>query len=199
MQEKIILTDIDGVMLDWEFAFNSWMEVHGHSLDDKDVYSIATAYNLADSKARALIRTFNESAAIGFLPPLRDAQYYVKKLHEKHQYRFVAITSLSIDPYAKKLREQNLSKIFGPNTFKEVICLDCGADKSDVLGLKAVKYPGAVWVEDKPSNADIGSKLGLDSFLMLHGHSLKYKGKARVVKNWEELYKKILKGKPIWP
>ena len=30
MQEKIILTDIDGVMLDWEFAFHSWMDVHGH-------------------------------------------------------------------------------------------------------------------------------------------------------------------------
>ena len=113
MQEKIILTDIDGVVLDWEFAFHQWMEHHGHTLDDKNVYSVATAYNLADSKAKALIRTFNESAAIGFLPPLRDAQYYIKKLHEKHQYRFVAITSLSLDPYAKKLRVQNLNKLFG--------------------------------------------------------------------------------------
>ena len=87
MQEKIILTDIDGCVLDWESAFHQWMEHHGHTLDDKNVYSVATAYNLADSKAKALVRTFNESAAIGFLPPLRDAQYYIKKLHEKHQYR----------------------------------------------------------------------------------------------------------------
>ena len=51
MQEKIILTDIDGCVLDWEFAFHQWMEHHGHTLDDKNVYSVATAYNLADSKA----------------------------------------------------------------------------------------------------------------------------------------------------
>ena len=199
MQEKIILTDIDGVMLDWEFGFHTWMDVHGHSLGDKDVYSIAMAYDIAPKAAKSLVKTFNESAAIGFLPPLRDAQYYVKKLHEKHQYRFVAITSLSIDPYAKKLREQNLDKIFGPNTFKEVICLECGADKDEALAEAAAIYPGAVWIEDKPENADVGAKLGFYTFLVEHGHNMKYRGKARVVKNWEELYKKILKGKPIWP
>ena len=46
-----------------------------------------------------MVKQFNESAAIGFMIPLRDAQwYYVKLLHEKHRYRFVAITSLSLDP-----------------------------------------------------------------------------------------------------
>jgi FMN phosphatase YigB (HAD superfamily) len=198
MQEKIILTDIDGCVLDWEFAFHQWMEHHGHTLDDKNVYSVATAYNLADSKAKALVRTFNESAAIGFLPPLRDAQYYIKKLHEKHQYRFVAITSLSLDPYAKKLRVQNLNKLFGDNTFKDVICLDCGAGKEDALGLAAVKYKGAVWIEDKVENAEYGIKLGLQSTLMIHGHNMSYKGKAHKAKNWEEIYKKVLR-KPIWP
>ena len=130
---------------------------------------------------------------------MRDAQYYIKKLHEKKQYRFVAITSLSSDPYAKLLRERNLKKIFGPNTFKEVICLECGADKDEALAAAADKYPGAVWIEDKAENADVGASLDFDTYLMEHAHNMKYRGKARVVKNWEELYKKILKGKPIWP
>jgi hypothetical protein len=199
MQEKIILTDVDGVCLDWEFAFHQWMEVQGHELDDKDVYSMAMAYQMAPDKVKRMIKTFNESAAIGFLPPLRDSQYYIKKLHEKHHYKFIAITSLSLDPYAKLLRERNLGKLFGPNTFKEVICLECGADKDEALGHAAIKYPGAVWIEDKVENAEVGAKLGLDTFLVEHAHNMKYKGKARKVKNWEEIYKKILKGRPIWP
>ena len=75
-----------------------------------------------------LVRQFNASAAIGFLPPLRDAQYYIKMLHEKHKYKFIAVTSLSLDPYAQKLRKRNLAKLFGKNTFEDVICLDTSGE-----------------------------------------------------------------------
>ena len=27
-KDRIILTDVDGVLLDWEFAFHTWMEEH---------------------------------------------------------------------------------------------------------------------------------------------------------------------------
>jgi hypothetical protein len=187
-EEKIILTDVDGVCTDWEFGFHTWMSAHGHQLQDKDVYSVATQYQLAESTATTIVRTFNESAAIGFLPPLRDAQYYIKLLHEKHQYKFIAITSLSLDPHAQKLRERNLAKLFGPNTFEEVICLDCGADKDQTLVEYGSRYPRHLWIEDKPHNADIGIACGLTSLLMEHGHNLDYTGPATVVKNWEQIY-----------
>ena len=29
--QKIILTDCDGVVLDWEEGFSIWMEHHGHT------------------------------------------------------------------------------------------------------------------------------------------------------------------------
>ena len=29
-KDKIILTDCDGVLLDWEEGFSVWMELHGH-------------------------------------------------------------------------------------------------------------------------------------------------------------------------
>lgn len=190
-QDKIILTDIDGVVLDWEFAFTQWMETQGHDLQDKNSYYIDKAFNIAGGKAGRLVRTFNESAAIGFLPPLRDAQYYIKMLHERHQYRFVAITSLSLDPYAKKLRVKNLNKLFGSNAFKKVICLGCGAPKDEALEKAAEEYPGAVWIEDKMVNADLGVSLGLDTLLMSHGHNIEYQGKAKTVRNWEEIYRHI--------
>jgi hypothetical protein len=139
-----------------------------------------------------LVRQFNASAAIGFLPPLRDAQYYIKLLHEKHKYKFVAVTSLSLDPYAQKLRERNLAKLFGDNTFQEVICLDTGADKDDVLIDLSYEYEGCYWIEDKIVNAQLGSDIGYDSILMEHGHSLKANGDFKVVKNWEEIYNEVV-------
>ena len=33
-KDKIILTDIDGVVLDWEEGFNVWMQHHGHNLTE---------------------------------------------------------------------------------------------------------------------------------------------------------------------
>jgi len=193
-KSKIILTDCDGACLDWEFGFQTWMMAHGHKMVDKNVYSVAEQYEMEQTSAKQLVRTFNESAAIGFLPPLRDAQYYIKLLHEKHQYRFVAITSLSLDPYAKKLRERNLAKLFGPNTFKDVITLDCGADKDDVLERVSKQYPGALWIEDKPENVDVGMKYGLKGILVEHGHNLDYKGDAIVVKDWESIYNFVTMG-----
>jgi FMN phosphatase YigB (HAD superfamily) len=29
--DKLILTDVDGVLLNWEYAFNIWMKRHGYT------------------------------------------------------------------------------------------------------------------------------------------------------------------------
>ena len=194
-KSKIILTDIDGVVLNWEYAFGEYMEFQGHQPVEghNKFYSVRQKYNLpTDASGDLVIKTFKESAAIGFLPPLRDAQYFIKKLHEQHQYQFIAITSLSLLPYAQQLREKNLKKLFGDNCFIEVNCLDTGADKDDILDVYAREYPGAFWIEDKPQNADVGIALGLQSILIEHGHNMNYDGQAKVVVNWEEIYNIIV-------
>ena len=190
-KSKIILTDVDGVVLNWEYAFGEYMEFQGHQpvIGHNKFYSVRKKFNLpSDASGDLIIKTFNESAAIGFLPPLRDAQYFIKKLHEQHQFQFIAITSLSLLPYAQQLRKRNLGKLFGEECFLDVICLDTGAGKSEVLARLAPKYQGCFWLEDKPENADIGHELGLKSLLMEHGHNMNYEGPAKIVLNWEEIY-----------
>jgi len=191
-KDKIILTDCDGVVLDWEEGFSVWMEHHGHKKVEgyQFEYSIGDRYGLDKSQGNKLVKQFNESAAIGFLPPLRDAQYFVKKLHEQHQYKFLCITSLSLDPYAKYLRKRNLKKLMG-NAFIDVVCLDTGADKDEILKEYGEKYPGAYWIEDKPENVDWGIDAGLKGILIEHGHNMDYNGDATVVKNWEQVYRII--------
>ena len=191
-KDRIILTDVDGVLLDWEFAFHTWMEEHGHAAQKghKLVYSVHKRFGIPRKDGKRLTEIFNESASIGFLPPQRDAMYYVKKLHEEHGFMFHAITSLSLNRHAIRLREQNLAKLFGNTVFEKVVCLDTGADKDDAL--ESYRGSGCWWVEDKVKNADLGIDLGLKSVLMEHGHNMDYKGKAVLVKNWKEIYNLII-------
>ena len=186
--KHVILVDADGVLLNWEYAFNIWMDAHGFATvpGSQFDYSMGTRYNIDAAQAKKLIKIFNESAAIGFLPALRDAVYYVKRLHEEHGFVFHCITSLSLDPNAGKLREMNLKKLFGETAFERVVCLDTGADKN--AALEEYRGSGCHWVEDKPENADVGHELGLRSILMEHGHNMHHECPYPVVKNWKEIY-----------
>ena len=187
--QSLILVDADGVILDWEYAFSVWMEQHGFVKTEGSqfIYDIGKRYGIDHEQGRKLIKIFNESAAIGFLPPLRDAMYYVKRLHEEHGYVFHCITSLSLDANAGKLREMNLRKLFGKTAFEKITCLDTGADKHDAL--EPYRDSGCWWVEDKPENAEVGHKLGLRSILVEHGHNMNHVNEQiPVVKNWREIY-----------
>lgn len=189
--EKTILTDCDGVLLDWEWAFNCWMIQHGFETTEgyQFKYDMAERYGISKPQVQKLVKTFNESAAIGFLPVLRDAMYWVKRLHEQHGYTFICITSLSLDENAGKLREMNLQKMFGKTAFSEVICLDTGADKDEALS--KYKDSNCFWLEDKVENATAGLQFGLRPILIEHGHNMNADVDYPIVKNWLEVYKQI--------
>ena len=184
---KVILTDCDGVLMNWEYAFNVWMQSHGYEMSDKGMthYDMGDRYDLSRNKKRQLVRQFNESAAIGFLPPLRDAMYYVDLLHRKHGYVFHMITALSKDESAQKLRIMNTKKLFGETTFEKFIFVDTGADKDEVLD----EYydSGFIWIEDKLENAELGDQLGLESILVEHGHNMD-NDQFPTFASWKEIY-----------
>ncbi|MDB4726085.1 hypothetical protein OAF54_01520 [bacterium] len=193
MNEKVILTDCDGVLLDWEYAFTQWMKRHGYDPFDETQYNIGKRFNLEQPFAKKLVRMFNESAAIRKVPPLRDAIKYVKKLHEEHGFVFHAITSLSNDQYAQHLRTKNLIELFGPTAFEKYVYLDCGADKDEAL--EEYRNTECWWVEDKPENAEVGRKCGLNSILMAHSHNVNandHNLQVPRVQNWKEIYELII-------
>ena len=192
MKDKVILTDCDGVLLDWAYAFDQWMSRHGYEVNPNfnKNYAMAKRYGIEQSESKRLIRMFNESATIRKLPPLRDAIKYVKKLHEEHGYVFHAITSLSNDQYAQHLRTKNLIEMFGPTVFERYIYLDCGADKDEEL----YKYKSTEcwWVEDKIANAEVGLEMGLKPLLMVHDHNRDYDGEIQKVYSWRDIYERVL-------
>lgn len=187
---KVILTDCDGVLLNWEYAFTVWMEQHfgDKEVVDPDNYDVGKRYGLTRDRKEELVRFFNESAAIGFLPPLRDAMYYVDLLHRKHGYTFHMITSLSKDESAQKLRIQNTQKLFGETAFTKFIFEDTGADKDEVL--EPYRGSGLYWIEDKVENAQLGDRLGLESIVVEHAHNMN-NDEFPTFATWKEIYEYI--------
>lgn len=197
---KYIITDVDGVMLNWENAFQCWMEHQGHNRVNLSqfIYSAGEQYGLSKAEGQRMVALFNQSAAIGFLPPLRDAQEIIRLLHQKYGYRFVVCTSLSVDKYAQDLRTKNLVKLFG-DCFEEFVYLPTGADKDSALLDLATRYPaGSYWVEDKYENMIAGNNVGFTGVLMEHGYNMKQHNEQDiVVTDWEELFLMITKNERL--
>ena len=66
-KEKIILTDIDGVVLDWEIQFHNWMKERRHNIVRYDVYDNSETYSMAYNKAESLVEDFNTHAKMCYV------------------------------------------------------------------------------------------------------------------------------------
>ena len=185
MNKKLILTDCDGVLLNWENSFIEWMTEQGFNADPNNgSYDMHKRFGERKAKIKALVREFNESAWIGWLKPHKDAVFGVSELVKKG-YTFGAITSLSEDTYAKKLRKFNLNELFG-DVFEFVTCIDTGADKDDAL--LPFKDSGLYWIEDKPENAKLGADLGLKTIMLRHKHNATFDdARIKTVDNWAQI------------
>ena len=187
---RVILTDCDGVLMNWEYAMNVWMQTQGYKIveDGQQYYDMKDRYNLPSSVGRRLVRQFNQSAAMGFLPPLRDAMYYVDLLHRKHGYTFHMITALSNNEHAQLLRIQNCKKLFGETAFTKFIFCDTGEDKDEVL--EPYRDSGLIWIEDKLLNAQTGDRLGLESIMVEHAHNMD-NDEFPTFATWKDIYEYI--------
>lgn len=189
INNKLILVDVDGVLLNWQDSFDAWMIKKGYAKADShdSTYHINEQFNIDRKHAWELVHQFNNSAAMGWLPALRDAVPFVNKLFYGHGYYFHAITSISDDIYAQRLREMNLRELFDPDAFVKVTCLPTGADKHEAL--EPYRDSGLFWIEDKFENATLGADIGLKSILVEHDYNAMhtYPGVTKV-KSWKEIY-----------
>lgn len=193
---KKILTDCDGVLLDWAYSFEKWMKFHfDMTVVDQTEYDIAKRYqsddpNLSKDNKFYAPRIFCNSSRIASLKPLKDSVKYVKKIYEEHGVTFDVVTSLSLDPETQKLRKYNLRKVYG-DAIDRIVCLDTGEDKDEAL--EEWRDSGLLWVEDKPENAVLGAEMGLQSILIDHPYNRDFSHPdVTRVKNWKEVYEMII-------
>lgn len=196
MSKKTILTDADGVLLSWIDTFREWASVRGYSEIREDVYDLHLCYDITKKESQKLIKLFNESAAICQLDPFRDAEFWVKRIHEEFGYKFRVITSMSLCPYAIKARDINLKNIFG-SAIESVTHLDTAARKMEALS--QYKNSGLFWVEDKLENAIDGLELGLKSIIMEHNHNLDACSDSRLIRvsKWKQIYNLLKRNEDV--
>lgn len=192
---KKILSDCDGVLLDWNYSFEKWMKYHFDlEVKDETKYKITDRYgstwNLESDSKFYLPKVFCNSSRIGTLKPMNDSVLYVKKLYEEFGITIDVVTSLSLDPESVKLRQQNLQNVFG-NAIDRIVCLDTGADKDEAL--EEWRNSDLIWVEDKTENAILGAEMGLDAFIIDHPYNRDCQDpRVKRVKGWKEIYNYIV-------
>lgn len=190
MKEKIILTDADGVLVNWLARFDQFMEESGYKLipGTENFYSMTNRYGITDIEAYDLIKAYNRGHFLTELTAYADSLEYIPKLAD-HGFRFVVITSISSHPDAIKYRTQNLKNLFG-DIFIEIICLETASPKDHILKL----WEGSefFWIEDHIGNAEVGHILGLKSLLIQQKHNSHYETEHfKIVgpnEPWKEIY-----------
>jgi len=187
--KKLILTDVDGVLFDWEYGFDRWVRKH-HGLKTiiAHEYNLSKRYDQEKGKMRDLVQIFNESNSAGVLTPFRDSVKFVRKLREERGVSFHAITSMSDQIISHNNRMTNLETVFGKGTFETLTCLPLGGDKRGAL--EEYRDTGCVWVEDSYDNAVLGADMGLQSLLMDHPYNQNVERRSGVsrVFDWENIW-----------
>ena len=183
-----ILTDVDGVLLEWEPAFTKWMNSKGYEVQTEGVYKQSTRFGIEQALSDALTNRFNESAWMGYLKPIPGAVKWLERFADEG-YTFECLTSQSEDIYAGYLRKYNLEMLFG-KVITECTCIATGSDKDEHLKNWA---PGHWWIEDKPQNAIAGLEAGHKPILITHPYNkdFEHEGIHRA-DTWEDIFNIIL-------
>ena len=199
---RIILTDVDGVLLEWEHHFTEWMlqrsyyndkneRIYPYTLlpNKENTYEMAERFGLTVQQIRKEIREFNKSAWMATQCPMPDSQTWVKLLAVEG-WTFIPITSQTSDIPAQELRKKRLAELFGENVFQNYHILGTGADKDSALA--EFHGTGLYWIEDKPHNAEAGLRYGLKPLLIDHSYNRDFNHPdIRRVNNWKEIHQII--------
>jgi len=196
---RIILTDVDGVLLEWEHHFTKWMlqrtlfdekgaRYHPYRLlpNKENTYEMAERFGLTVTEIRKEIREFNRSAWMGTQRPMLESQTWIK-LMAAEGWTFIPITSQTSDIPAQQLRKKRLGELFGNHVFTNYHILGTGADKDGALA--EFHNTGLYWVEDKPKNAVAGLKYGLKPILIDHPYNQDFDHPEIIrVSNWQDIH-----------
>ena len=188
--QRVIVTDVDGVLLNWVASFHEFVTEHGYEQYANDNYDMTMCYDMSNREVDIMTKWHNESVRMYHLSPMRDAIKYVRRLHERHGYVFHCVTALDEHPYIQEARETNLRNLFGSAIERVVLT---GSHENKAHALEEYRDSACVWIEDKPSNADLGVEFGLDTLLVDQPYNRKYNNeKVQRVGTWSEIYDHVV-------
>jgi FMN phosphatase YigB (HAD superfamily) len=183
---KILLTDIDGVLVNWDEGFMQWLsEEKGYTIvDPKESHDIHVRLGVPIGVGSDLIKEFHTKEAFSKLRAFPDAVEYLNKFYEEG-WIIRAISAANNTPYTQRAREANLKTEFG-DIFSSVELTGLHQSKKDAL----VNYPkGSVWVDDLPRHTVSGVECGHRSFLRSWPHNEQFEHPEVIrISDWSEIY-----------
>lgn len=186
--KKVLLTDVDGVLVDWVGSFGRYAESQGHKLRMKtpETWEMTEWLGVEGSTIQKLIKEFNSSKAFAEIPVFKDALSALPEI--SRYYDLVAITCCSSDPETVANRKKNLEML--NVKFKEIHCLNATESKSRLLNA----YAPTIWVEDRIEGAEAGHSAGHRAFLRdtTYNNNFSHPDIGRIT-SWNDILKLIKK------
>ena len=181
---KTILTDVDGVLLDYSRGFIDFLNIRHPEVNlELDVWN----FGLEREEVFEYLGEFNDHDDFAALPAYGDSIQFVHKLQDLG-YRFIAISTCGTENCTKQNRAQNLVREFGGDVFDEIICLPLGGSKLKALS----KFDPSYWIDDKLEHCVSGVMAGHTVFQMMHKYNAGENAEgATPVESWVEIYREI--------
>lgn len=200
--KNIILTDIDGVAIQWQSGLAYFAHKFGIKTDviidmisDEKFRTADKIFQTDEATGKQLIEKYNNSDFIRYLAAYRDALKVINEL--KKDYDFVAVTALGNSIDAKLNRQFNLNALF-PGAFQEILMCGHTESKDALLVQAKEKYGSRIvcYIDDLPSHCEAALKVfkgtDVDVFFMPRGERSE-KTSAYLVKDWTEVQYMISK------
>lgn len=200
--KKVILTDIDGVSIQWQSGLAYFAHKYGIKTDviiemisDEKFRTADKIFQTDEATGKQLIEKYNNSDFIRYLAAYKDALKVINEL--KKDYDFIAITALGNSIDAKLNRQFNLNALF-PGAFQEILMCGHTESKDALLVQAKEKYGSRIvcYIDDLPSHCEAALKVfkgtNVDVFFMPRGERTE-KTSAYFVKDWTEVQYMISK------
>ena len=197
--KKTLLTDCDGVLLDWLSGIPEFLASQGldsdHLMDGlmgNQFIPIEKIF-MSETVEQALSRMndYHRSDCMKKLPIMEPgAEASLKRLSD--EYEIIVVTSFSEDKAAQKNREENLQLRYG-NSISDLICLPFSANKTDVLRDLAKSRDVSLWVDDQIKHVYHGINAGINSYQYTYNMSCgRNTGEVRELDSWRKIEKMLL-------
>lgn len=159
-KEVVLLSDIDGVTIDWLEGFVKYCESIGHKAkhNEPEEFSMRDIFPTLE-KPWEYIMDYQHSEYYKEIKAYPEVVEVYNKLHDMG-VKIVFVTSCGTTDFIKEARTKVMQDEFN-GKFDHIEFLEFGESKTEILN----KYPNATYIDDQIKMSIEGAETGHDSFI----------------------------------
>lgn len=194
-----IITDVDGVLLDWFSGFEKWIvEIKGiKPLHDTSpsTYKLTDKYPLTFEEIVDHIAEFNSGPSFEGLKAIDGAVEYLNMLLVDNSKDVSWLSSGSVEGKEEEcfdMRSKNLRECFGKDIPGTLLVMS--ASKKEYLKKYKEEFgENLIFIEDSLEHAEVAVDLGIKTILLGYSYNITKKNSKLLykAKDWKEVYSQI--------